>query len=149
MNAEYNGTRAFCREIGIAELIALQKLHPIKQFTTCADVQLAAPSLMAFKCAPSGLAERNTRERPLIYGYAYLSPRLQRCSSSSPALAALRCGEIRATVCDFLLRSLAQPRAESFSQVPVEIKYVTLLIYEDKQIISNTCVCLDRCDGLQ
>lgn len=101
MNAEYNGTRAFCREIGIAELIALQKLHPIKQFTTCADVQLAAPSLMAFKCAPSGLAERNTRERPMIYGSAYLSPRLQRCSLSSPALAALRCGEIRATVCDF------------------------------------------------
>lgn len=72
-----------CREIGIAELIALQKLHPIKQFTTCADVQLAAPSLMAFKCAPSGLTERNTGEQAVIYGLAYLSPRLQRCSTFS------------------------------------------------------------------
>lgn len=50
---------------------------------TCADVQLAAPSLMAFKCAPSGLTERNTRERPVIYGSAYLSPQLQQCSTFS------------------------------------------------------------------
>lgn len=45
-------------EISIAELITLQKLHPIKQFMTIADVQLAAASLMDFKCAPSGPAER-------------------------------------------------------------------------------------------
>lgn len=145
MTAECNGTRAFCREIGIAELISLQKLHPIKQFMTCADVQLAAPSLMAFKCAPSGLAERNTRERPVIYGSAYLSPRLQRCSSSSRPCDVAR----SALLCVILLRSLAQPLAESFSQVPVEIKYATFLIYGDKQIISNTCLCLDRRDGLE
>jgi hypothetical protein len=49
---------------GIAELITLQKLHPVKQFMASADVYLATPSLMDLKCAPSGLEkERGRGER--------------------------------------------------------------------------------------
>ncbi len=86
------------REIGIAELIGLQKLHPIKQFTTCADVQLATPSLMAFKCAPSGLTERNPGRD--------LWPCLPFTSTAAllhilPPRTDTRCGQIHATVCDF------------------------------------------------
>ncbi len=122
------------REIGIAELIGLQKLHPIKQFTTCADVQLATPSLMAFKCAPSGLTERNPGRD--------LWPCLPFTSTAAllhilPPRTDTRCGQIHATVCDFycdLWHSLSHRCQWRFTET-------------NRSYLIN--VCWDGCDGLQ
>lgn len=107
--------------------MALQKLDPIKQFTTGADVQLAAASLMAFKCAPSGLGERNWAcdlQLRFTSDLHILSALVDAWSAQSALLCVI---------------FIAIFGTESFSQVPVEIKHDTLLIYGDKQVVMEVC----------